>query len=284
MPTVPSVPEPYPSESLPRGEQPMMDTTLVHGVLTFAAGLVTGVLSAAFGIGGAAVSTPAIRALGVSATFAVGTTLPSILPSAVSGTARYARESLVWWSVVAWTAPAGMLAAVAGSLLSSSVPGEGHWLMIATALLLGYTSWRMARSPGPDGDDRRDARGRAHPAVLLSVGAAAGMLSGLLGVGGGAVMVPGFSELARIPLKTAIACSLLCVGVLAVPGTLTHWSLGGIDWLAAGLLSVGVVPGARLGAAAAIRARAGRLRLAVAALLGAVAVVYAVGEVLALTR
>ncbi len=97
-------------------------------------------------------------------------------------------------------------------------------------------------------------------------------------------MVPGFSELARIPLKTAIACSLVCVGVLAVPATLTHWSLGDIDWRTAGLLSIGVVPGARLGAALAIRARTGRLRLAVAAFLGLVAVVYGVGEALAFSR
>lgn len=274
-----------------------MGTTPVDIVLTLAAGVVTGILSGAFGIGGAAFSTPAIRALGVPAALAVGTTLPSILPSAVTGTARYVRESLVWWRVVAWTAPAGVVAAVLGSLLSKEVPGEGHWLMIATAGLLAYTSLQMARSPdGPD-DDESAGTGRAdrhpssveapvrdHPALLLSVGAAAGLLSGLLGVGGGTVMVPAFSELARIPIKTTIACSLVCVGVFAVPATLTHWSLGDIDWLAAALLSVGVVPGARLGAALAIRARAKRLRLAVAAFLGTVAVVYAVGELLALSR
>ena len=261
-----------------------MDATPLHGVLTVVAGVVTGTLSGAFGIGGAAFSTPAIRALGVSAGFAVGTTLPSILPSAVIGTARYARERLVWWRVVAWAAPPGVAAAVVGSLTSKEVPGEGHWLMIATAALLAYTAVRMARSPDTAEAERvpRPEGRRARPTLLVSLGAAAGLLSGLLGVGGGTILVPGFSELARIPLKPAIACSLVCVGVLAVPATLTHWALGDIDWLTAGLLSLGVVPGARLGAAAAIRARARRLRLAVAAFLATVAVVYAVGEALAL--
>lgn len=264
----------------------MMDATPLNAVLTVAAGVLTGVLSGAFGIGGAAVSTPAIRALGVSAVFAVGTTLPSILPSAATGSLGYARESLVSWRVVGWAAPAGVAGAVIGSLLSERVPGEGHWLMIATAVLLAYTSVRMARSPTSEraGHSPENERRRDRPAVLLSLGAAAGLLSGLLGVGGGTIMVPGFSELARIPLKTAIACSLVCVGVLAVPATLTHWSLGDIDWRTAGLLSLGVVPGARLGAALAIRARTRRLRLAVAAFLGVVAVVYGVGEALALTR
>ncbi len=263
-----------------------MGTTPLNVLLTLAAGVVTGMLSGAFGIGGAAFSTPAIRVLGVPAALAVGTTLPSILPSALAGTIRYVRESLVSWRVVAWTAPPGVVCAVLGSLLSSRVPGEGHWLMIATAGLLAYTSWRMVRprTTSEEPSATRPLQRRDHPGLLLSVGAAAGLLSGLLGVGGGTIMVPGFSELARIPLKTAIACSLVCVGVFAVPATLTHWSLGGIDWLAAGLLSVGVVPGARLGAALAIRAGARRLRLAVAAFLGAVAVVYAVGEMLALSR
>lgn len=266
-----------------------MDATPLKFLLTLGAGVLTGVLSGAFGIGGAAFSTPAIRALGVSAALAVGTTLPSILPSAAAGTVRYARESLVSWPVVAWTAPAGVACAVLGSLLSGRVPGEGHWLMIITAGLLGYTSWRMGRSPNGSEDDRSGSRSRsrsrrAHPALLVAVGAAAGLLSGLLGVGGGTIMVPGFSELARIPLKTAIACSLVCVGIFAVPATLTHWSLGDIDWVSAGLLSLGVMPGARLGAALAIRAGNRRLRLAVAGFLGFVAVVYAVGEILALSR
>lgn len=263
-----------------------MDVTPLHALLTVAAGVFTGVLSGAFGIGGAAFSTPAIRVLGVPAALAVGSTLPSILPSAAAGTVRYARESLVSWRVVAWTAPPGVVAAVIGALLSKEVPGEGHWLMIATAGLLGYTSWRMA-SPSATNDNGAGTSsppGRDSSALLVSVGAAAGLLSGLLGVGGGTIMVPGFNVLARIPLKTAIACSLVCVGVFAVPATLTHWSIGGIDWFSAAFLSLGVIPGARMGASLAIRAGDRRLRLSVACFLGAVAVVYAVGEMAALTN
>ncbi len=264
----------------------MMDATPLNAALTVVAGVLTGVLSAAFGVGGAVVSTPAVRLLGVSAAYAVGTTLPSILPSAVSGTVRYTRDHLVRWPVVAWAAPTGIVAAVAGSVLSEEVPGEGHWLMIATAGLLGLTSWRMARPNEPaeaDAQDDGEANAaRTRPLVLVGVGAAAGLLSGLLGVGGGVVLVPGFSELARVPLKNAIATSLVCVGILAVPSTLAHWALGDIDWRTAVLLSLGVVPGARLGAAAAVRASDARLRLAVASFLGVVAVVYGVSEGLAL--
>ena len=266
----------------------MSDPGPLHAVLTMLAGVATGVLSAAMGVGGAIVSTPAIRALGVSAALAVGTTLPSILPSAVSGTVRYAREGLIRWDVVAWTAPPGVIAAVAGSALSARVPGDGHLLMVVTAVLLGLTAWRMAR--GTDADPAAEAEpatgtSRRHGrAILLAVGAAAGLLAGLLGVGGGLIVVPGLSELAGLPLKKAIATSLACVGILAVPATLAHWFLGDIDWAVAGWLSLGVVPGARLGAAAAIKLSTQRLRLAVAGFLGVVALVHGVSEAVALVR
>src|SRR5688500_15639069 len=124
-----------------------MDPGLVRDGLTVAAGIATGVLSAAFGVGGAVVSTPAIRALGVPALVAVGTTLPSILPSAASGTARYVREGIVEWRTVRWTVPTGIAASVGGALLSHVVPGDGHLLMLLTAGLLGFTAFRMARQP-----------------------------------------------------------------------------------------------------------------------------------------
>ncbi len=267
----------------------MMDTTPLHGVLTVVAGVLTGMLSGAFGVGGAVISTPAIRLLGVNAMFAVGTTLPAILPSAATGTISYAAQSLVRWSAVAWAGGAGVVAAVVGSLLSHRVPGEGHWLMIATAGLVGLTAWRMGtREETAAVDDDADpgsagAGGeRDRPVVLAGIGAGAGLLSGLLGVGGGVLLIPGFSQIARMPLKVTIATSLTCVGVLAVPSTLAHWALGDIDWRTAILLTVGVVPGARMGAALSIKARDARLRLAVAGFLGAVAVGYAVGEAAAL--
>ena len=126
-----------------------MHPGILRDLLTLIAGVFTGVLSAAFGVGGAVVSTPAIRALGASATIAIGTTLPSILPSAVSGTLRYTRDRLIEWRIVWWTAPFGMVAAVGGSLLSKVVPGHGHWLMLLPAGLLGFTAWRMARQADP---------------------------------------------------------------------------------------------------------------------------------------
>lgn len=264
-----------------------MDPGPIRDALTLVAGVATGVLSGAFGVGGAVVSTPAIRLLGASAFIAVGTTLPSILPSAATGTARYAKADMILWRVVAWTTPAGLASAVIGALLTRVIPGEGHLLMLATAAMLGFTAYRMARGRDPEPAEAGAAEAAAQPhdrpALLLGVGAAAGLMSGLLGIGGGTVLVPGFTELLRIPLKRAIATSLACVGIFAIPSTITHALLGDIDWRFAALLTLGVVPGARIGAAAAIRATDKRMRVAVALFLGAVALAYGVGEIAALS-
>lgn len=259
---------------------PLRDT------LTVALGVVSGVLSGAFGVGGAVISTPGIRLLGASAFVAVGTTLPSIVPGAVIATVRYRREGLISWRVLAVAGPAGMIGAIGGSLSSHAVPGEGHWLMVLTAVLLASTAWRMARSTPTAADDAHAATPPAPPRprspVVAAIGLAAGLLSGLLGLGGGLVLVPGFCEVLRLPLKKAIATSLACIGLLAVPGTITHAALGDISWRLALLLTIGVVPGARVGAAIAIAANDRRLRLTVALGLAVVAVLYGGGELAAL--
>lgn len=255
----------------------------LRDALTLGLGVLSGLLSGAFGVGGAIISTPGVRLLGASAYVAVGSTLPSIIPGAAAGTLRYRREGLVDWRILAIAAPGGMVGAVGGSLLSHSVPGEGHWLMVLTALLLAITAVRMARSSGNTETERaRAGTGRGNPLVVAAIGLGAGLLSGLLGVGGGLVLIPGFSEVLGLRLKSAIATSLACVGVLAVPGTLTHAALGDIDWRLALLLTAGALPGARLGAALSIAATTRRLRLIVAVGLGLVAVVSAASELAAL--
>src|SRR2546429_7710332 len=150
---------------------------------TLLVGFVTGVLSGMFGIGGAVVSTPAIRALGATALQAVGSTLPSILPSSVSGSLRYGREGLIRSRVVAWTSAFGVPASVIGSRLSDAVPGNGHILMLVTAALVAYTAYRTAF---PTARSLERGAGRLHDEWwrLAIIGVAAGRLSAVLGVGG----------------------------------------------------------------------------------------------------
>jgi uncharacterized membrane protein YfcA len=254
-------------------------------IATVLVGVGSGVLSATFGVGGTAVSTPGIRLLGAGALTAVGTTLPSILPGAAAGTLRYSREGLVDWPLVAWTAPLGVVAAVAGSRLSRAVPGDGHVLMLATAALMLATAVRLALShPAtvPDPGRGADARRSPGPGPAVLVGLVAGGLSGLLGIGGGVVLIPAFAGWLRLPIKVAVATSLVCVGIFALPGTITHAALGEIDWSFAVPLSLAVIPGARLGSHLTVRATDRTLRRAVGLGLTVVALIYAAAELAAL--
>ena len=95
-------------------------------------------------------------------------------------------------------------------------------------------------------------------------------------------MVPAFSAWLGIPLKETVATSLACVGIFAVPGTITHALLGHINWAIAIPLCIGVIPGARIGANLTIASSDRTLRLSVGAVLGIIATIYAIGEIIAL--
>lgn len=267
-------------------------------VLAAVAGVFTGTLSGMFGVGGAIVSTPVVRALGASPLIAVGSTIPSIFPSAVSGSLRYRREGLIRGRVVMWTAGVGITAAVGGALLTDVLPGDGHPLMILTAALVGFSAFRVSRPAPTPSVVQAEGAVDAAPGIerephsmevrdewwrLAITGVAAGGVSGLLGIGGGVLMVPLFTGWIRLSLKEALGTSLACVGVLAVPGMITHLALGNIDWLYALPLCFGVIPGARFGAHLAIRSSDQTMRVLVGAVLGAIAIAYGVSELVALT-
>jgi uncharacterized membrane protein YfcA len=248
--------------------------------LTVAVGVASGVLSGMFGIGGAVVTTPAIRVLGATTFEAIGSTLPAILPSSISGSLRYNREHLIRGRIFLLASAFGVPATIVGSRLSRAVPGNGHWLMIATAVLVGFTAYRTAFPvERPDGTIGTADNLRDEWWTLGLIGLAAGMLSGLLGIGGGILMVPAFSAWVGLPLKETIATSLACVGVFAVPGTITHAIQGDIDWSFAIALAIGVIPGAQIGARLTIASDDRSLRYTVGTALGIIAVIYAAGEV-----
>ena len=273
-----------------------MDVGPLRDVITVALGLATGTLSGLFGVGGGVISQPGMRLLGLAPLTVIGTALPVIIPGAAAGARRYAREGLIQWPAVVATVPAGIVAAVVGGLLAEHVPGDGHLLQLATAGLLGLSSYRMGRAGPPVPPDEEPLAETDAPEApaepigarrvperhllhrYVGIGLLAGLLSGLLGIGGGVLMVPAFVALGNLSVKPAIATSLVCVGAFAVPGTVTHALQDHVDWRVAAALVVGVVPGARLGAALAIRATDRRLRTVVASFLGLTAVLYAAGE------
>ena len=262
-----------------------------------AAGFASGILSGMFGVGGAVLSTPGVRLLGATPIEAVGSTLPAILPGALSGAWHYRRAGLIEWRIAVASGVSGSVFAIGGAELSDHI--DAHYLMILTAALLLYAGLRnvgaQALAPirvavpvgGPPFDEWAaldDANDGARQSLLaiVVVGAASGALAGLLGVGGGLLLIPGYTVLLHLSAKRAVATSLVAVAMFSVPAMVTHAALGHINWTFALFLMAGVVPGARLGARITLTGSEARLRLLMGLFFTLLALVYGGAELAAL--
>ena len=243
-----------------------------------AIGLVSGVLAGLFGVGGGILMTPGIQVLlGASPIVALATPLPAIFPTALAGALAYRRGGELDTRAAAWLVGPGLVGAVLGAWLTDHI--DTTMLLLVTALLLGWQAIaiiRDARRPG-----RRAVREASAP-ILGGIGAVAGFVSGLLGIGGGLVMVPVLAGWLGMPLKRALGTSLLVIVALVVPGTIVHAALGHIDWGICLALILGGVPGARLGAALALGAKERTLRMVVGGGLLAISVAYAADQIAAM--
>jgi uncharacterized membrane protein YfcA len=254
--------------------------TTAQVVVGVAAGFAAGVLSGLFGVGGGIVTTPAVNVLlGGSAIQAVATPLPVIFPTSLVGAFTYAKAKEVGFRAAWWTAVPGIPGAFLGASLTEYV--EPHLLLAVTALLIGWTAVQVMRGRRPATPWRA---GTTPGWKYALIGLAAGFVSGILGVGGGIVLVPAYTVLIGMPLRRALGTSLVVICILVVPATLRHWTLGNIDWAIALVLTIGVVPGARLGARIALGTSERTLRLMVGAFLLIVAILYGIEELVALVQ
>jgi uncharacterized membrane protein YfcA len=256
---------------------------LLIALAAVAAGFAAGMLSALLGIGGAVVTTPVVRLLGATPVEAIGSTVPAIVPGAISGAWRYAREGMVEWRLALTLGCTGAVTAVAGALISDVVPGRLLMVLTATVMLWAGLSvvLKVRRGTGaPDDGDTVDepGAGRSLPMVGL-LGAVAGFVAGLLGVGGGIVLVPVLTGPLRIPIRRSVASSLVAVAIFQIPALATHTWLGHVNWALALPLMVGVIPGAQVGARMTVASSDRTIRILFGVLIVVLAIVYGATEV-----
>jgi uncharacterized membrane protein YfcA len=261
-------------------------------------GVGSGVLSALAGVGGAVVSTPGIRALGATPIESVGSTVPAIIPSAITGTFRYAKAGLVVWRVGLTCGLAGAITSLAGAYASDRV--DGTVLMVLTALLVLWSSVSVLRRPDPVADEDvlpvevdedvapehlehadHDAPRVGRTGLLIALGLGAGFVAGFLGVGGGIVLVPAFGAFLDLDVKETVATSLVAVAIMSVASLTGHLIEGHVEWAYALPLMIGVIPGARIGSRIAVSVSDRTMRLLCGSLLGVLGLVYLVSELIA---
>jgi uncharacterized membrane protein YfcA len=255
--------------------------TALEAVLGVLLGFVSGILSGLFGVGGGIVMTPGIQVLlGAAPIVALATPLPAIFPTALTGAMTYRQAGELDTRAAAWIVGPGIVGAIAGAALTDVI--ETNLLLVITAALLAWQAADILR--GAATGAVRGTPTPATPLVLGGIGLSAGFVSGLLGIGGGLIMVPLLAGVLQMPLKRALGTSLLAIVALVIPGTIVHAALGHIVWAIFAVVTLGAVPGARVGARLALGTRERTLRLLVGSFLLIIAAAYGVNEVLELVR
>lgn len=245
---------------------------MVIVVALFVTGLLAGTLGALLGLGGGIFLVPALTLLfHLPIRIAVGTSLVGVIATsagvaAVAPRGRGADVALALRLEVATTA-----GAIAGGLIAGLVSPQV--LSILFAFVVFFTAAYLlykARHPADRGVPERLFHPDYHPhhwPVGLGVSSLAGMISGLLGIGGGFIKVPVMYAIMGVPLGVATATSNFMVGITAAASVFVYYGRGDIHPLVVIPTALGVFGGAMLGVYILPRLRVAWLRLALVGLL-----------------
>ena len=248
--------------------------------LTVALAVLVGVSLGLLGGGGSVLTVPLLVYVAQQgAQEAIATSLLVVGATSALGAASHARAGRVQWRTALVFGAAGMVGAYAGGRVGSLLPGT--LLLVLFAVLLVVTALAMLRRGDPP---TRDEQGHGGIARVLLHGIVVGVVTGVVGAGGGFLVVPALVVLGGLPMHTAVATSLVVISMKSFAGFAGYAAATEIDWP----LALAVVAAASLGAAVAghlsARIRADRLRAGFGWFVLAVGQVVLVTEVPAAAR
>ncbi len=220
-----------------------------------------GFVGTLLGIGGGAIMVPVLALLGVPVSRAAPASLVAILGTSGGGLRTLFRRGLVDWKLAVFLETGSGLGAVAGVVLHGIVSERVLRLLLAAALLVSGAGFLwLERLRGPVSGKQGLSSSPLKLAVGWLVSFAAGVVSALLGVGGGVVKVPILVFVLGLPVKTAVATSKLMVGITASVGVMGYVVKGAVDWGLAIPLLVGTFTGATLASRVLVAAREKSIR------------------------
>jgi Predicted permeases len=242
-------------------------TILEFTPIVFVISLFAGFLGSLTGLGGGVVVTPALTILlGVDLRYAIGASLVSVIATSSGAAAAYVRDGYSNMRIGMFLEIATTVGAVCGAFLATHVPVSA--LSIVFGVVLLHSAWQSNRQHEEGAahlaDDPLSRRLRLEGSLRsgttvekyragrvktgFSVMFAAGTLSGLLGIGSGALKVIAMDQAMRIPFKVSTATSNFMIGVTAAASAGIYLSRG---YIAPGLampVMLGVLCGSLMGA------------------------------------
>jgi uncharacterized membrane protein YfcA len=223
-------------------------------ILIALSGVVIGILSGMFGIGGGSMMIPLLNlAFRLPILISTATSLFVIAPTSISGAWQHIRQKSIDVRAAVTIGLSGAVASTVSSLFSERLP-EIVILAAAVCVIL-YSAFMIIREAlrRPKGQKEGEARvrfatTRGQLAAFICLGLVAGLVAGVVGVGGGFIIVPVSIAYFGYPFKKASGTSLLAIAFIAVPGIITHALLNHVWYLGGVALMIGTIPGASLGA------------------------------------
>jgi len=210
-----------------------METLLIFAATGVAAGLLAGL----FGVGGGLIMVPALAfvlpGLGVGPAIvmqvAVGTSLAVISATSLSSMLAHHRQQGVRWDVFLRFAPGLAAGAVAGAFVAHALPGLVLQRIVGAGAILVAIQMFLTRI----GDRHEFSDGNSCPSLfsLLSAGGVIGLLSALIGIGGGSLTVP-YLTWRSVPIRQAVGTAAACGVPIAWAGAAgfvaAGWSVAGV--------------------------------------------------------
>lgn len=249
----------------------------------FGVSVAAGLLGALLGLGGGFVIVPALTLLlGVDIRYAIGASLIGVVATSSGAGAAYVREHLTNTRLAMFLELATTLGALLGAWLAGMLSGAALYvafgcLQFVTAGLMWFRTGGHENDPplpdpvadrlrlhGTVAGERSEGGRRAYRVVRSRLGFGgsfgAGIISGLLGVGGGLIKVPLMTVGMHVPLKVATATSNFMIGVTAAASAAVYFMRGDVDPFVAGPTALGVLLGAVAGSRLLPRLHSGAIR------------------------
>ncbi len=236
----------------------------------FAISVAAGLIGALAGVGGGILVVPSLTLLfGVDIRLAIGASIVSVIATSSGAAAAYVRDRMTDMRVGMFLELATTSGAVAGALLAAVVAPAFLYMLLGVVLLFSAVQQvlRLGEELPPSTEasaltarlglsgsypDARLGREVAYTAQRVPLGfalmAGAGVVSGLLGIGSGALKVLAMDGAMRLPMKVSSATSNFMIGVTAAASAGIYLGRGDVDPTIAAPVALGVLAGATVGA------------------------------------
>jgi uncharacterized membrane protein YfcA len=223
-------------------------------------GFLIAFVAAMIGVGGGVFIVPLLTlAYAFTPAHAVGTSLLVIIFAGLSATIGYSRHKLVFFKVGLLLAVATVPGSIVGAFLTSILSGEvlglifGVFLIVVAIRMIFSNSLLRRKKPGaPESkviwSEPEVLADKRRFLVAFGLCFFGGLVSALLGVGGGLVFVPILSLVLLLPIHVVVATSMFTMVFTSLAGVVQHWTLGNVNLEYGLLLAVGALVGAQVGA------------------------------------